>query len=372
MSKSLKKILGENTNLSSEVQEQINEAWTAKLAETRETVAAELREEFSLKYKHDKGVLAEAMDKFLSDRIRVELEEFAEDKRKLSEDRVKYKTQISEHTVILDKFIAGQLAKEVRELRTDKVKMNESFKKLENFLLKQLSEEIREFRADKRELVEQKVKMVAEGKQELNALKKQFVQRASKTVNESINTTLKSEITQFKEDISAARENDFGRRIFESFVSEYAVSYLNEGSEVSKIRKEIDAQNTELNAIKESLVSKDKVVEGLQSKLNVANDRIVRNRAMGALLKPLSGDKRRVMASLLETVKTDSLENAFDKYLPSVLNESAPKATASQKTKQKLSESVKSEKTGNRAVNTAHNDSADNELAHLKILAGLK
>jgi len=371
MANNLDKILSENTNLPADVQKQINEAWESKLIETRESVAAELREEFARKHNHDKSVLAEAVDKFLTDRISVELEEFAEDKRKLAEDRVQYKTQLTEHTNILDQFIAKQVAKEVKELRADKVKMSESFKKLENFLLKQLSEEIREFRSDKRELVSQKVKMVSEGKKHLAQTKQQFVQRAAKVVNETINSTLKSEINQFKDDISVARDNEFGRRIFETFASEYAVSYLNEGSELKKLRKVIENNENELNTIKETVAQKETVVEGLQSDLNVANDRIVRNRKMGALLKPLAGEKRKVMVSLLESVETKNLDKSFNKYLPSVLNESAPVAQpkASQ-SKEKLSESVKTEKTGNRAH--AHQDSAANDLAQLKILAGLK
>lgn len=368
--KDLDKILSENTNLSSDVQKQINEAWESKLNEAREEVAATLREEFARKYKHDKAVLAEATDKFLTDKIRVELEEFAIDKRKLAEERIRYKAKLKEHTAMLDKFVSQQLAEEVRELRTDKVKMNESFQKLEGFLLKQLAEEIREFQSDKRKLVEQKVKMVSEGKKELAKMKQEFVKRAAGVVNETINKTLKSEINQFKEDITVARENEFGRRIFESFVSEYAVSYLNEGSELKKLHKVLENKENELNSVKETVEAKEAIVEGLKSDLNVANDRLVRNRKMSSLLKPLLGEKRKVMVSLLESVATEDLDKSFEKYLPSVLNESAPAASALvRETKQKLAESVKTEKTGNRA--SARQDSAD-ELAHLKILAGLK
>ena len=44
---------------------------------------------------------------------------------------------------------------------------------------------------------------------------------------------------RFRDDITAARENDFGRRIFESFANEYRSSYLNENSAVKDLQKEI-------------------------------------------------------------------------------------------------------------------------------------
>ena len=374
MAKDLNKILSENTELSEEKQEQITEAWQEKLAEAKETLTAELREEFARKYEHDKGVLAEAMDTFLTDKIRVELEEFAEDKKALVAERVAYKAKLSEHTSVLDAFITQQVAKEVKELRTDKTKMNESFNKLENFLLKQLAEEIREFRTDKRELVEQKVKMVREGKQHLNDTKKQFVARAAKVVEGNINKVLRAEINQFKDDIKIARENEFGRRIYESFVGEYMTSYLNEGTEVSKLQKVINAKETELAEINEHVTAKDKVVEGLESKLNVANDRINRDKVMASLFAPLAKSKKAVMGDLLESVKTKDLEKAFNKYLPAVLNETTIPAKAQRRAPSATK--VLSERTGNRAQKTNLREGTetqfDSELAEIKNLAGLK
>ena len=46
-----------------------------------------------------------------------------------------------------------------------------------------------------------------------------------------------------------------------------------------------------------------------------------RKAIMNEMLNPLSKDQREVMNSLLESVKTDKLRAAFDKYLPTVLSE---------------------------------------------------
>jgi len=88
----IEKILGSEV-LSEEVKESVTEAWNAKLAEAREDITAELREEFAGRYENDKTQIVEAMEAMLNDTIKSELNEFAEDKAKLAGDRVAYKKQ---------------------------------------------------------------------------------------------------------------------------------------------------------------------------------------------------------------------------------------------------------------------------------------
>ena len=370
MAKDLNKILSEDLNLPENVREQINEAWESKLAEAKEELSADLREEFAKKYEHDRGVLAEAADKFLTDKIRAELEEFAQDKRKVVEERLAYKQKIKERTELLDKFITERVAKEIVELREDRKQSQEKFKKLENFVLKQLAEEIQEFHKDKRELVEQKVRMVTEGKKYLNETRKEFIKRASELIEENVDRVLRKEIEQFKDDIKAARENEFGRRVFEAFVGEFMSSYLSEGTEVKKLSRVIQEKEQELESIKEAVAEKEQLAESLQAKLNATVDRMKRNKVLAELLSPLAKDKRVVMKDLLESVQTKDLEKAFNKYLPAVLNETT--IARKKSGKKPLNESKKlSEKTGNRAGTNALQESAD-ELDEIKILAGLK
>ena len=149
MTKKIDELLSESVGLSEDSRTQIVGLWEEKLTEAREEVAGVLREEFARKFEHDKGVLVESMDRFLTDRVRVELEEFAEDKKTLVTERVAYKSKLVEHTGMLNRFITESVAKEMKEFYSEKKAMKENFKKLENFLLKQLAEEIREFRVDK-------------------------------------------------------------------------------------------------------------------------------------------------------------------------------------------------------------------------------
>ena len=91
---------------------------------------------------------------------------------------------------------------------------------------------------------------------------------------------------------------------------------------------------------------------------------------MNELLAPLSKDKKRVMTELLESVQTKNLQNAYNRYLPSVLNEAVNSKTAERAF---LNESSLTAKTGNRAVvaQPAESDEAV-DLNKILSLAGIK
>ena len=371
MAKKIDEILSESVGLSEETRSQIVGLWEAKISEAREEVAATLREEFARKFEHDKGVLVESMDRFLTDKVRVELEEFADDKRKLVAERIAYKGKLVEHTGMLNTFITEAVAKEMKEFYSEKKSMKENFKKLENFLLKQLAEEIREFRSDKKSLVEQKVKMVTEGKQKLQDTKVQFIKRAAQIIESNIEKTLRTEIGQFKEDIRVARENDFGRKIFESVAAEFMTSYLNEGTELKKLQKVVEAKNKELSNLTESVKKSKGLMEGLDGKLKATQDLVERQRVMNELLAPLSKDKKGVMKELLESVQTKNLQGAYNKYLPSVLNEAVERKSVT--TKSQLNEATLSEQTGNRVKVTQNDESEESlDLRKMISLAGIR
>ena len=373
--KKFEDILAEGTNLSEEARTQIQEAWEQRLAEAREELTAELREEFAQKFEHDKNIMVESMDKFLNDKVAAEIAEFAEDKKALAEERVTYKARVAEHVKTLEKFIVETLANEVKELRADRDAAKSNVHKLEEFVLKQLAEEVKEFHSDKKALAEQRVKIIREGKQELADTKKSFVKKAASIIEENINKTLRKEIGTFRTDIKAARENDFGRRIFESFVSEYMTSHLNESGEVRKLQNELANVSKKLDEALVQSAEQKQLTESVELKLAAAKDRITRDKKLNELLSPLGKSQRTVMNELLQTVKTEKLDEGFKKYLPAVLNENTRNTEVNGR--RKLSESrddVRTAKTGNRRANAAQQQEDDEALAEiqqLKKMAGL-
>ena len=193
--------------LSEEVRSTLSEAWEAKLVEAREEITAELREEFANRYETDKEQMVEAMDAMLNDTIKSELEEFATDKSAAVASQVEYKKKIAEHAKLLDSFVMETLKSEISELREDRKLQEGNFEKLEDFVMEQLTSELNEFHQDKKDLIEQKVKLVAEGKTMIAEAKKEFINKASGKLASLVETTLSTELGTLKEvsQIDAAR-----------------------------------------------------------------------------------------------------------------------------------------------------------------------
>jgi len=364
----------ESDIMSEEVRTQLSEAWEAQVNEAREEITAELREEFAQKFEHDKSVIVEAMDNMLSTTIKSEMEEFKTDREALIAERVAYKKAISEHASILEKFITSQLATEVKELRADRTKVNEHLGRTKEFVVKQLSRELAEFHDDKRDLVNTKVRMVAEGKEILTKTKNSFIKRSAELVEKTIETALRSELSVLKEDIQSAKENEFGRKLFEAFAGEFMTSQLNEGTEVAKMSKKLEESATAIAKLEETITEKDETITNADKAQRVMKDRMDRKEVLESLLSPLGKEKRSVMVDLLETVKTANLKTAFKKYLPAVLNEAS---TVSTEAKQSLNEGKVTEHTGDRGVElkvsaTQESPSSDANIIQLKKLAGLK
>jgi hypothetical protein len=56
-------------------------------------------------------------------------------------------------------------------------------------------------------------------------------------------------------------------------------------------------------------------------KVKLAEDKAVRTKVLGELLGNLRGEKRQIMERMLETTRTESLRESFNKLLPVVLDE---------------------------------------------------
>ena len=103
--------------------------------------------------------------------------------------------------------------------------------------------------------------------------------------------------------------------------------------------------------------------ESKEKELRVLKESNQRKDILNELLTPLMGEKRSVMKQLLESVRTDKLYTAYDKYLPSVLNENHVNTNRKQ-----LNESI--EITGNKPEKSLGNNTT--EMTDIRRLAGLR
>ena len=358
------KSLFENNVISEEIKESIEQAFEARITEAKEAATQQLREEFAQKYEHDKNTMIEAVDRMISEQLAAEIVEFADDRNQLAEMKVKYAKKMKKDADVMKEFVTRQLAQEVRELHEDQVAMASKFGTLEQFVVEALAQEITEFGQDKRDLAETKVKLVREGRAEIKKVKEAFVKRAAQMVEGVVTTGLRSEITSLKEDIEAARRQDFGRKLFEAFAAEYSSSYLNEKSETAKLLKVIDLKDLAMQEAAQAVAQAEQILESKQAEIRALKESQERKDIMGELLAPLNKEQREIMGELMESVKTERLNESFEKYLPSVLNGKAPQK------KQALVEAK--EVTGNKISNTKHSSESDANIIDIRKLAGLK
>lgn len=348
MDKEIKDLL-ENDVLGDETKTAIQEAFDQRVKAAEQ----KLQEDYATRYENDKVALIEAMDKMLSDAIRTELTEFAEDRSAMLKQRAKfskgtidarknYVSKLAEHINLINKFLDKQIRIEIKEFMEDrkslmsqrqtmakevetirensKNELNSRVSKLEKFVLTQLSEEIAEFHVDKKALVEQRVKLAKAGKKKIHEVQKKFIERSGAAVDKILTEVIGKEIKQWQNDIKVARQNNFGRRIFEAVAAEYMASYLSEGSEVKKLTRELQIQKAALEEANVALKEKQNLLESANVKARAAQNRINRIEIMANLLAPLSRDKKAIMEDLLKDVKTEKLKESFTRYLPAVVN----------------------------------------------------
>ena len=257
----------------------------------------------------------------MNEKLSEEITKFVEDRKALAQEKIAYKENVGKHSAKLESFMLSKLSEELKELHGDRKGVHENFKKMEEFVVGALAKEIKEFHEDKKGVVETKVKLVAEAKKQMAKMKEAFITRSAKVVESAVNKKLAEELKSLKEDITAARTVNFGKKIFEAFASEYQASYLNEKSETSKLMKVVDETTLKLADAEKAIEDKKAVIESKEQEIARSKDLMERKETMGDLLRPLSKDKEDVMSQLLESVQTVKLKSAYDKYLPAVMDD---------------------------------------------------
>ena len=346
----------------------IAEQWEAKLNEVHSQVTAELREEFASRYEHDKSTMVEALDRMVTEGLTAELAQVASERKAIAEDRAKFVGKMKESSETFNSFLVKTLSEEIAELRSERAHQQDIVSKLEKFVVSQLAEEITDFQKDRQDVIETKVRLVKEAREQFKSLKENFVKHTSKAVNEAVTSYLKGEMNQLKEDIQVAKENSFGRKIFESFATEFNTSHLNENKKIRELEAAVTLATSEVSKISESLVKTKKMVAIKEQEIAIINESTKRKETLETLLKPLNKDKSAIMVDLLESVQTKNLKAAFERYLPAVLDgkSRAPVQRA-------VVQENRTVATGNKEIKSPLvEDTARDNIVDIRKLAGLK
>lgn len=357
------KQLVDSTMLSEDTRTAISEAWESKVREIRESVEAEMRSEFAQRYEHDKSDLVTALNTMVTESLEKELTTVNEERAALVSERHAVKASLKEHAKKLEDFTLGRLANEVKEFKTDRDAYRNDMVKLESFIVKALTRELGEFATDKREVVEAKVKLVAEAKGQIAQLKQEFIKKAAGSVEHVVTESLKKELSQLKEDVEAARQATFGTRLFEAFAREFAGSHYSETSEIKRLKGQLAESVGALRSAKRVLESKDATIAAKAKEVKVITESAERSKIMGELLGSLGKKPRAIMEDLLNNTPNVKLKESFNKYLPAVLNNDN-----SVKTQRETLVETRQEMTGNKPVK----EDQTAEIIDIRKLAGLK
>ena len=238
----------------------------------------------------------------------------------------------------VDSFVAGKLAEEIEELKAD----------IERF---------RDLEAEYAEkIVEEKHAMAEQLSQELD----QLIDK----MDAFFELRLSEEFQELREDLEVVKQNEFGRKIFEAFATEFNRSYVDEDSIQSK-----------LSAAVAKLADAEKTI----SKLEESQAKMIREAKLEKILAPLNGKKREQMAFVLQNVETSRLEEAYNHFIGRVLKEDAAPAAAASKAKPEektqtraLNESATVIVTGEELSEAQSTPAAQGDkFAHLRKLAGM-
>jgi hypothetical protein len=349
--------------LNEETRNALETAWNVKLDEARELIRAETREEMAARYEHDKATMVEALDRMVNDTLHSHINVIAEERVAAAQDRVAQTQKMVAKARVFESFMQDALASEVKEFRADRAGYKTAINKLNGFIAENLRREISEFAEDKNDLARTKVAVITEGKAQLAKVRENFVKKSAKLVENSVKSTLRNELKQLKTDIQEAKENNFGRKIFEAFATEFSATHLNERAEVKKLINHLGTMEQQLVEARQVAEHAVQAVASKDAQIKRINENLERKAKLDELLKPLSREKAEVMNTLLESVPTERLSDAFKKYLNPVMEGARPAV------KQQLAESHK-EVTGDRAA-TPEQSYLNTNIVEMRRLAGL-
>lgn len=350
MDEALKQIF-ENEVLTEETKKAIAEAFKKTLDEARSDVEKAVRAEYAERYERDKVKIAEAAGKFVESRTEEELAEMQATLEEVKEQKVKYVEAQAAIKEQAKAFVAKKLAI-----------FNEMAKRAFDREIAELHEEMQQ----NRKVLLQKM---AENDAKAQSEREAFRKKAAGVLEHIIKVKMEKEFEALREDIRKAKENDFGRRIFEAFYAECRRSFFNSSAEHKALLKKISEQEAaHRKSLGEAKAKLDKALAesaSARSEARKVTESAKRATKMGRLLESVpAGNAREKMKLILEATKTDNLDETFKKYAQRVLAESVkPQARPSRPAQMEV-------RTGGTTL-TESADDDDQEIVAIRSRAGI-
>lgn len=224
--------------------------------------------------------------------------------------------------------VAVQLSEQYAE---DKAQMVEA---IDTQVQQMLGEELGDLKddiANFRDLEVEYQQNLVEAREELQEVLKGDMEELVEALDVFLDNVIEEQFDELKEDIAEVREVQFGAEVFEAFEAMFSRRFINENG----LQDEIEEREQRLADLEEQLTES-------QRELGAVN----RDKKMTEILSSLHGKNKDVMEALLRTTPTEKLEEAYERYIPKILHESAGEVESEKETAkaQVLAEGASDEK----------------------------
>lgn len=216
--------------------------------------------------------------------------------------------------------------------------------------LSELQTDIERFR----DLEAEHAEKLVEAKNEMAAVLKDDMTQLIEKLDAFLEIRLNAELEELREDFDLVKKNEFGKNVFEAFVTEFKKHYAEDGSVEARLNETENRLENALSALEQA--------EKKAAKLN-------RSIKMEKVLTPLSGRTREVMEAILKNVDTTQLDEAYKTYIGRVLKETSTnveESTSSEKEKKVLAEGKKAKTVTGVTKNGDDKDRLVEQTAHDK------
>lgn len=211
-----------------------------------------------------------------------------------------YKTTVREEVTLT---VRGELAE---QWATERDALIEN---VEQLVTKKLTEECAELFDDVnrfRDLEAETAEKIVEAKHQMADQLAEELDALVDKIDSFFELRLTEEFSELKEDLEIVKQNEFGRKIYEAFATEFGRSHIDESSIQSKLAAAVSKLDDATKQI---------------AKLEESNAKIVRESKLEKILAPLSGKKREQMQFVLSSVETPRLEEAYNTFIGRILKE---------------------------------------------------
>ena len=335
--------------------EKLSATFAKVLEEAKVEQEKALRAEMVERYKQEKKAIHSAVEQFLEQ----ELSEDVSDFKKGIDEVDGMKKQYAEKIVAVKEQARAYVA--------------QRFGALEQVIENVLSRELGELHESEKVNRRAYLNAITESNAKAEADKEAFRQKGAAVLENIVNVQVQGTLDELREDIKAAREADFGREIYETFMTTFRRQFFDSSKEFRVVVEQLKAAKATTDTVKTKAWTLVKEARGraeaAEGKAKKIQESVVRAQAISKMLSPLSGNTRTKMKHILEATNTDRLATTYRKLLPEMLNEAKRSTTKARN--RKIEDTVVELKTGGQKTLTESKTADDDDIVEIKRLAGM-